>query len=90
MVTISSLLLTIFRMKSRGRRQKFKDDSAIIKTLDYAIDAGISTFMCTTFTNVFQIFVILSVIILVSIKTFPFILVFPMLINMRMRLPSWE
>ncbi|MEP7257490.1 MAG: hypothetical protein ABI687_03865 [Flavitalea sp.] len=34
--------------KSRAQSIRFKDDSAIIKTLDYAIEAGINTFMCTT------------------------------------------
>jgi hypothetical protein len=34
--------------KSRALSIKFKNDDAIIKTLDYAIDEGINTFMCTT------------------------------------------
>lgn len=34
--------------KSRAQSMKFKNDQAIIKTLDYAIDSGINTFMCTT------------------------------------------
>lgn len=34
--------------KSREQSIKFKDDSAIIKVLDEAIDCGIKTFMCTT------------------------------------------
>lgn len=34
--------------KSRAQAIKFKDDSAIIKVLDQAIEAGIGTFMCTT------------------------------------------
>ena len=34
--------------KSRAQSIRFKDDSAIIKTLDYAREAGINTFMCTT------------------------------------------
>ena len=34
--------------KSRALSIKFKDDSAIIQTLDTARDAGINTFMCTT------------------------------------------
>jgi hypothetical protein len=34
--------------KSRAQSIKFKDDQAIIKTLDHAINAGINTFMCTT------------------------------------------
>jgi hypothetical protein len=34
--------------KSRAQSIKFKDDKAIIKTLDQAIEAGVNTFMCTT------------------------------------------
>jgi len=34
--------------KSRAQAIRFKDDRAIIRTLDDAIDAGINTFMCTT------------------------------------------
>ena len=34
--------------KSRAQSIRFKDDSAIIHTLDYAMEAGINTFMCTT------------------------------------------
>ncbi len=34
--------------KSRAQAIKFKDDAAIIKTLDYAIEAGTKSFMCTT------------------------------------------
>jgi hypothetical protein len=34
--------------KSRAQSIKFKDDSAIIKTLDIARASGINTFMCTT------------------------------------------
>jgi hypothetical protein len=34
--------------KSRAQSIKFKDDKAIIKTLDAAIETGINTFMCTT------------------------------------------
>ena len=34
--------------KSREQSIKFKDDKAIIKVLDDAINAGINTFMCTT------------------------------------------
>ena len=34
---------------------KFKNDQAIIKTLDYAIDAGINTFMCTTHDRIANI-----------------------------------
>jgi hypothetical protein len=41
--------------KSRAQALKFKDDDAIIKTLDYAIDAGINTFMCTTHERISNI-----------------------------------
>lgn len=34
--------------KSRAQAIKFKDDKAIIKTLDIAMEAGLNTFMCTT------------------------------------------
>jgi hypothetical protein len=34
--------------KSREQAIRFKDDSAIIRVLDQAIDLGINTFMCTT------------------------------------------
>lgn len=34
--------------KSRAQSIKFKDPDAIIKTLDYAIEARVNTFMCTT------------------------------------------
>ena len=34
--------------KSRAQAIKFKDDEAIIKTLDIAMEAGLNTFMCTT------------------------------------------
>ena len=34
--------------KSRAQAIRFKDDQAIIKTLDYARNDGINTFMCTT------------------------------------------
>lgn len=34
--------------KSRAQAMRFKDDEAIIRTLDYAIEAGVDTFMCTT------------------------------------------
>ena len=34
--------------KARAQAIKFKDDSAILKTLDIARDTGINTFMCTT------------------------------------------
>lgn len=41
--------------KSRAQSIKFKDDSAIIQTLDYAIQAGINTFMCTTHDRIANI-----------------------------------
>jgi hypothetical protein len=41
--------------KSRAQSMKFKNDEAIIKTLDYAIDADINTFMCTTHDRIANI-----------------------------------
>lgn len=41
--------------KSRAQSIQFKDDEAIIKTLDYAIEAGINTFMCTTHDRIAKI-----------------------------------
>jgi hypothetical protein len=41
--------------KSMAQSMKFKTDQAIIKTLDYAIDAGINTFMCTTHDRIANI-----------------------------------
>ncbi len=41
--------------KSRAQAIQFKNDSAIIKTLDFAIDAGINTFMCTTHDRISSI-----------------------------------
>lgn len=41
--------------KSRAQSIKFKNDEAIVKTLDYAIDAGINTFMCTTHDRIANI-----------------------------------
>lgn len=41
--------------KSRAQALKFKDDSAILRTLDYAIEAGINTFMCTTHERISNI-----------------------------------
>jgi hypothetical protein len=41
--------------KSRAQSIKFKDDAAIIKTLDYARAAGINTFMCTTHDRIANI-----------------------------------
>lgn len=34
--------------KSRAQAIRFKEDKAIIRTLDYAKNAGVNTFMCTT------------------------------------------
>jgi len=41
--------------KSRAQSIKFKDDNAIIKTLDEARGAGINTFMCTTHDRIINI-----------------------------------
>jgi len=41
--------------KSRSQSIRFKEDSAIIRTLDYARDAGINTFMCTTHDRISNI-----------------------------------
>lgn len=41
--------------KSRAQSIKFKDDSAIIQTLDYAMQVGINTFMCTTHDRIANI-----------------------------------
>jgi hypothetical protein len=41
--------------KSRAQAIRFKDDKAIIDTLDYAIEAGIDTFMCTTHDRIANI-----------------------------------
>ncbi|MCO4293685.1 hypothetical protein NF867_12500 [Solitalea sp. MAHUQ-68] len=41
--------------KSRTQSIKFKDDQAIIRTLDHAINAGINTFMCTTHDRIANI-----------------------------------
>jgi hypothetical protein len=41
--------------KSREQSIKFKNDSAILKTLDHAMDAGINTFMCTTHDRISSI-----------------------------------
>jgi hypothetical protein len=41
--------------KSRAQAMRFKDDEAIIRTLDYAIEAGIDTFMCTTHERIANI-----------------------------------
>jgi hypothetical protein len=41
--------------KSMDQAIKFKNDEAIIRTLDYAIEAGINTFMCTTHDRIARI-----------------------------------
>ena len=41
--------------KSRAQSIKFKDDKTIIKTLDYAMESGINTFMCTTHDRIANI-----------------------------------
>lgn len=41
--------------KSRAQAVRFKEDSAIIKVLDQAIDLGINTFMCTTHDRIANI-----------------------------------
>ncbi|MDI9867404.1 hypothetical protein QM480_23880 [Flectobacillus sp. DC10W] len=41
--------------KSRAQAVRFKEDSAIIKVLDEAIDLGINTFMCTTHDRIANI-----------------------------------
>ncbi len=41
--------------KSKAQSIKFKNDSAIIKTLDYAMNAGVNTFMCTTHDRIANI-----------------------------------
>jgi hypothetical protein len=41
--------------KSRAQAIKFQDDQAIIKTLDYARNIGVNTFMCTTHDRIASI-----------------------------------
>ncbi len=41
--------------KSREQAIRFKDDSAILRVLDQAIDVGINTFMCTTHDRIANI-----------------------------------
>jgi hypothetical protein len=41
--------------KSMAQSIRFKDDASIIRTLDYAIEAGINTFMCTTHDRIANI-----------------------------------
>lgn len=41
--------------KSRAQLMKFKEDDAILKTLNDAMDAGICTFMCTTYERIANI-----------------------------------
>ncbi|HEY8398642.1 MAG TPA: hypothetical protein VIK80_11930 [Flavihumibacter sp.] len=41
--------------KSMAQAIRFKDDAAIIRTLDHAMEAGINTFMCTTHDRIANI-----------------------------------
>jgi hypothetical protein len=41
--------------KSMAQSMRFKEDSAIVRTLDFAMDAGINTFMCTTHDRIANI-----------------------------------
>ncbi|MEJ0083000.1 MAG: hypothetical protein WDM78_19080 [Puia sp.] len=41
--------------KSMAQSMRFKEDSAIVRTLDYAMEAGINTFMCTTHDRIANI-----------------------------------
>ena len=41
--------------KSMAQSIRFKEDAAIIKTLDHAMEAGIQTFMCTTHDRIANI-----------------------------------
>ncbi|MBC6489940.1 hypothetical protein BC349_03100 [Flavihumibacter stibioxidans] len=41
--------------KSMAQSIRFKEDAAIIRTLDYAMEAGINTFMCTTHDRIANI-----------------------------------
>ncbi len=41
--------------KSRAQSIQFKDDQAIIRTLNFAKEAGINTFMCTTHDRIAHI-----------------------------------
>lgn len=41
--------------KSMAQSIRFKEDSAIIRTLDYAMESGIQTFMCTTHDRIANI-----------------------------------
>ena len=41
--------------KSMAQSIRFKNDAAIVKTLDYAIEAGVNTFMCTTHDRIANI-----------------------------------
>lgn len=41
--------------KSRAQSIQFREDSAILRTLDYARNAGINTFMCTTHDRIANI-----------------------------------
>jgi hypothetical protein len=41
--------------KSMAQSMRFKEDSAIVRTLDFAMDAGVNTFMCTTHDRIANI-----------------------------------
>jgi len=41
--------------KSMAQSIRFKEDSAIVRTLDFAMEAGINTFMCTTHDRIANI-----------------------------------
>jgi hypothetical protein len=41
--------------KSMAQSIRFKNDAAIVKTLDYAMEAGVNTFMCTTHDRIANI-----------------------------------
>ncbi len=41
--------------KSMAQSIRFKNDAAIVRTLDYAIEAGVNTFMCTTHDRIANI-----------------------------------
>lgn len=41
--------------KSMAQSIRFKEDSAIVRTLDYAMESGIQTFMCTTHDRIANI-----------------------------------
>ncbi len=75
--------------KSRSQSLRFKNDQSIIKTLDYAIDEGINTFMCTTHDRISNIcdYIRRNP---EKYDQFKYIHVCHMRINMLMLLPNWE